>query len=107
MSSRTKHFRAHQEFALACRALGFPGVRCSGGMLATESLPGLSVCIRRTERLRLEQTMNAMEEGSWDALPVLAHRSNRHPWRVTMRLDVFLRLYRAYLSVVSGARKED
>ena len=97
MLTRNKHLRAHQEFALACRALGLPAVRCAGGKLDGKTLPGLALCIRRTERLRLDETMALLEADPCEGLPVLAHRKNRRPWRVTMRLDVFLTLYQAFL----------
>lgn len=30
-------------------------------------------------------------------LPVLAHRSSRQPWRITMDTDTFFLLYRAFM----------
>lgn len=78
----TKHDRGSREFFHLCNA--------------KDGLPGLSVEVRRTQRLRLEEAMAAAAEQT-DSIPVVAHRSDRQPWRITLTLDGFLQLYRAYL----------
>ena len=101
-NSRSKHFRGHQDFVRACREQGFETVRCTHGRLDCSSLPEIHVTIRRTERLRME---TAMEEAAAEAgkMPVvLAHRSNGHPWRITMGLDTFFLLYRAFIQKYPG-----
>ncbi len=78
-----KHTRGQREFFALCNAKG--------------GLPGLSVEVRRTQRLRLEEAMAAAAEKVADSIPVVAHRSDKQPWRITLTLDGFLQLYRAYL----------
>ena len=102
VNTSAKHSRGHQDFAAACRKLGFSAVQCSHGRLDCRNLPGIHISIRRTERLRME---NAMEEAAAAAegLPsVLAHRSNGHPWRITMDLETFFLLYRAFIQKLPG-----
>lgn len=79
----SKHTRGQREFFALCNAKG--------------GLPGLSVEVRRTQRLRLEEAMAAAAEKASDSIPVVAHRSDKQPWRVTLTLDGFLQLYQAYL----------
>ena len=79
-----KHDRGCREFFRLCNAKG--------------GLPGLSVEVRRTQRLRLEEAMAAA--GQAEGIPAVAHRSDGQPWRVTLTLDGFLQLYRAYLQTV-------
>ena len=78
-----KHDRGRREFFHLCNAKG--------------GLPGLSVEVRRTQRLHLAKAMAAAAEKADGSIPVVAHRSDGQPWRITLELDDFLLLYRAYL----------
>jgi len=98
-SSLEKHFRGHRDFAKACRDRGFTAVQCVHGRLDNRGLPGLSVSIRRTERLRMEEAMAQTAANAGGKLPVLAHRSSRQPWRITMDLDTFFLLYRTFMQM--------
>lgn len=89
IKSVSKHTRGSREFFRLCRQAGLPAAK--GG------LPGLSVEVRRTQRLHLERAMAEAVSAAGTAVPVLAHRSDGHPWRITLRLEDFLCLYRAYL----------
>lgn len=86
MKSLAKHARGRREFFCLCNAKG--------------GLPGLAVEVRRTQRLRLEEAMAAAAEKAENRIPVVAHRSDKQPWKVTLKLDDFLLLYRAYLQTV-------
>lgn len=97
VNSQEKHLRGHQDFAAACRTYGFGAVHCRKGKLDCRGLPGLSVSIRRTERLRMDTAMAQASAEAQDKLPILAHRGNRQPWRITMDLDTFFLLYRAFI----------
>ena len=83
MKTLAKHARGRREFLALCNAKG--------------GLPGLSVEVRRAQRLRLEEAMAAAAEKADNRIPVVAHRSDNQPWRITLELDGFLLLYRAYL----------
>ena len=51
----------------------------------------LHIEVKRQERLRLSEAVaQAVHDANGNALPIVAHRSNRQPWLVTARLeDVF------------------
>ena len=99
MNSRRKHARGNREFAALCRQAGFPA-SCDHGILNSGELPGLSVEVRRTQRLHMEKVMaDAVASASKDAIPLVAHRADRQPWRITLDLPGFLRLYSAYLQI--------
>ena len=99
INSRKKHFRGHREFAKICRDHGFTAVQCTKGRLDGRGLPGISLTIRRTERLRLDRAMAETIADADGCLPVLAHRSSRQPWRITMDTATFFRLYRAFIQM--------
>lgn len=61
------------------------------------SLPGIHVECKRVERLNLEAAMRQAErDAGGAAVPVVAHRRNRRPWLVTMHLDTWLEMYKAW-----------
>lgn len=97
IKSRQKNTRGNREFAALCRQAGFMEAGCHLGILQKGGLPGLSVEVRRTQRLHLENAMAAAGEAAGENIPVVAHRSDHQPWRITLGLDDFLLLYRAYL----------
>lgn len=99
IKSRSKSSRGHRELASVFRREGFPQATCVRGMLDKKALPGLSVEVRRTQRLRLDEAMAAAAATGGNQIPLVAHRSDRHPWRVTLSLQDFLPLYRAWLQM--------
>jgi len=96
IGSKEKHFRGHLEFARKCREYGCAAVRCTHRVLDCRSFSGFHLEICRTERLRLDEAMARTCAHAGDLLPVLAHRSNGQPWRITMDLPVFCMLYTAF-----------
>ena len=49
--------------------------------------------VKRQERLRLSEAMaQAVRDANGHALPIVAHRSNRQPWLLTVRLEDVLQL---------------
>lgn len=59
-------------------------------------LPGVHVEVKRREQVRLSEWMQQAEADSKrfrDGMPVVFHRRSREPWRVTMNLADFMRLY--------------
>ena len=96
VNSQQKHRRGHLEFARLCRQAGYAPAQCCRGALDCRALPGLYVEIRRTERLHLESAMAQAALTAGNRIPVVAHRTSRQPWRITMALDDFFTLYRGY-----------
>ena len=59
-------------------------------------LPGVHIEVKRCEQVRLSEWMKQAERDSQhfkDGLPAVFHRRSREPWRVTMNLADFMRLY--------------
>ena len=96
-NSIPKHANGSREFARKCREYGFAAVQCTHGALDCSNLPGIHISVCRTERLRLERAMTECAAAAKPLLPILAHRSNRRPWRITMDLDTFFHLYRGFI----------
>ena len=96
IKSRKKHSRGNREFAAICRQNGFTPV-CRHGKLENGELPGLSVEVRRTQRLHLEDALDDAAGNACGNIPILAHRKDHQPWKITLLLPDFLQLYRAYL----------
>ncbi len=92
-----KHTRGHREFAAQWRTHSLPPLHCRHGALDCSGLPGIHISVRRTERLRLDDAMKQAALEAQSRLPVLAHRSSRHPWRITMDLPTFAVLYGGFI----------
>ncbi len=97
LSSRNKHTRGHREFAALWRKQPLPPLRCSHGTLDCSHLPGIHISVRRTERLRLDEAMAQAVLEARNRLPILAHRSSRQPWRITMDFPTFAMLYGGFI----------
>ena len=100
MNSRAKGKRGELEFAALLRKYGFEarrGVQYSGGPDSPDvvGVPGVHVEVKRVERLYIDDAMEQSVRDAGADVPVVAHRRNRRPWLVTMRLDDWVALVRA------------
>ena len=59
-------------------------------------LAGCHIEVKRREHLSLNAALDQATADSGGALPVVAHRVNRRPWVISMRLDDWLQLYEAW-----------
>lgn len=104
MNSKQKGARGEREFAKACREYGYEVRRTAqycgntGDASDCVGLPGIHIEVKRTERLRLTEAMDQAIRDSQKsgAIPIVAHRANNEPWKVTMRLSDWMTLYREY-----------
>jgi len=59
-------------------------------------IDGLHIEVKRVQALNIdkayEQAINDAREGE---IPIVAHRKNHKPWKVTIGLDDFIKLYKA------------
>lgn len=101
--SQSKGKRGEVELVELLRREGFPVVRGTSQPYGHEpdvsGLPGVHVEVKRVERLNLETALEQSERDSkkfQDGIPVVMHRQNRSPWRVSMNLTDWLHLYRAW-----------
>ena len=99
MNSRQKGKRGELELAKILRSFGYDarrGQQYSGanGDADVIGVPGLHIECKRVESLNIE---NALLQAEHDApegiIPVVMHRKNGDTWKVTLRLDVFMRIY--------------
>ena len=99
--SQRKGRSAELELAKLLSSYGYdvhPGeVQSYGKEPDLSGLPGIHIEVKRCEQLRLAEWAAQAErdaERFRDGLPAVFHRKSREPWRVTMRLDDFIKIYR-------------
>jgi Holliday junction resolvase len=98
--SKRKGARGERELAAYLSDHGHParrGQQYSGSPdspdVICESLPALHFETKRTERLRLHESIKqAIADAGQGKVPVVAHKANRRPWLAILRLDDLLTL---------------
>ncbi len=104
--SQRKGRRAELELVQILHEHGFesvqPGEAVSYGEVPdVTGLPGVHVECKRCEQFRLAEWMEQAERDArhfGDGVPAIFHRRNREPWRVTMSLDDFIKVYKGELT---------
>ena len=99
MNSREKGKRGERELAHVLQAYGFTearrGQQYSGanGDADVVGVPGYHIECKRVERLNLEEAMRQSENDAKEGeVPVVMHRRDGERWKVTLRLDEFIKL---------------
>lgn len=101
-NSRAKGAAGERQLANLLKEHGYAARRgqqyCgANGDADVVGLDGIHIECKRVERLNIE---NAIEQAQADARegekPAVIHRKNRKPWLVTMCLEDWLELYRAW-----------
>ena len=105
LKSQRKGRAGELELTQTLRDYGFPvkpGIAQSYGVTPDiVGLHGVHIEVKRRENLNMTA---ALKQAAADAakfnggLPAVFHRRNREEWRVTMRLDDWIKLYNAFLS---------
>lgn len=99
MNSRNKGATGKREIARILREYGYNARRgqqyCgANGDADVVGLPGIHIEVKRVERLNIS---DAMIQSNADAkpgeIPTVFHRKNCEPWKVTMFLDEWMKLY--------------
>ena len=103
MNSKRKGKTGELEFSRLCREQGYDCRRTAqycgntGDAADVTGLPGIHVEVKRVERLNVSEAMGqAIRDARPGEIPVVAHRRDRHPWLVTMRLEDWFELYREW-----------
>lgn len=72
-----------------------------GGKSGTDDvigLPGVHIEVKLVQQLNVEKAMQQSRDDAkasgTDARPVVFHRRNREPWKVTMDYSTFIELYK-------------
>ena len=60
------------------------------------NLPGIHIECKRVERLTVSEAMAQAVNDAKGEMPTVFHRKNREGWLVTMRLEDWMDLYKAY-----------
>lgn len=104
VNSRQKGKRT--ELELAHKLTELTGIECRrsqqyagiNGDADVIGLPFLHIESKAVERLRLREAMSQSEnDAKEDEIPVVMHKQNRKPWLVTLNLEDFITLYKAWL----------
>jgi len=104
MNSKRKGSAGERELAGILRSCGYQSYRNDqryiGGLeLPDVTLPGIHVECKRTEALRLYDSMaQAVRDANGKSLPVVMHRKNHAPWVAIMLLEDWMQLYREWQS---------
>ena len=101
-ASRDKGKKGERELASLLREYGYDtrrGVQYNGadGSADVLGLDGVHIECKRVERLNIYE---AMEQAIGDAregeIPAVFHRRNRDYWKVTLRLEDFMEIYKVW-----------
>lgn len=101
-SQRDKGARGERLWRDECRKAGFPHVERGGQLYQRGSeiadvigLPGIHQEVKFQERLNLRAAMEQSErDTAAGEVPIVAHKTSRKPWLVTMRAADWFRMYR-------------
>jgi len=113
MNSKVKGNAGEREIAHILEAHGYTahrGIQYNPDRFEAdvEGLPGIHIEVKRVEQLNIYK---AMEQSIRDAkdgeMPVVIHRRNRDYWKVTMRLEEWLEIYRKAAEYDKGRDKHD
>lgn len=99
INSRDKGAKGERELAHILEDYGYEsrrGVQYNGsdGSADVVGLPGIHIEAKRVERLNLYDAMaQAIHDAREGEIPAVFHRRNHDYWKVTMRLEDFMKLY--------------
>lgn len=102
MNSKAKGGRGERELAAELRAHGYDahrGQQFSGGIDSPDvyGLPGIHIECKRVERLNIMEAYHqAVRDSEGKAIPAVFHRRNREQWMVTLSLNDFMEIYKAW-----------
>lgn len=99
INSRAKGADGEREIASILRDYGYDARRgqqyCgANGDADVTGLPGIHAEIKRVEKLNIYDAMaQSIHDARENEIPVVMHRRNHDYWKVTMRLDDFMKIY--------------
>lgn len=100
MNSRDKGAEGERELARILKDYGYPARRgqqyCgANGDADVVGLPEIHIECKRVEHLNIDAALaQSIRDAEDDEIPVVMHRRNHMPWKVTMLLDDWIRMYR-------------
>jgi hypothetical protein len=100
--SREKGKRAERELARILKDYGYDtrrGVQYNGsdGSADVVGLPGIHIESKHVERLNIYDAMaQAISDAREGEIPAVFHRKNNDYWKVTMKLEDFMKIYKEW-----------
>lgn len=102
MNSRTKGKRGELDAAKLLKKHGYDarrGQQFSGanGDADVVGLPGIHIEVKRVEKLNIDNALDqAIRDKRAAEIPIVLHRKNRSVWKVTMRFEDWIAMYKAW-----------
>lgn len=98
-NAREKGKRGERELAKILKGYGYDCRRgqqyCgASGDADVIGLPGIHIECKRVESLNIDKAMEQSISDAKEGIPVVMHRKNDKPWKVTLLLDDFMKLYK-------------
>ena len=109
MNSKRKGGVGERELAAILRDYGYDahrGQQFQGGPDSPDvvGLPGIHIEVKRQESLNIYKAMEqAIRDSAGQRIPAVFHRRNRDYWKVTLKLDDFMEIYKAWQKTVSSS----
>ena len=109
MNSKAKGGRGECELAHVLQEYGYDtrrGQQFAGGVDSPDvyGLPGIHIEVKRVQALNIYSAMDqAIRDSEGKAIPAVFHRRNRDYWKVTLRLDDFMEIYKEWQKTVSSS----
>ena len=103
MNSKDKGCRGERELASVLQGYGYDahrGQQFAGGVDSPDvyGLPGIHIECKRVENLNIHKAYaQAVRDAAGQKKPAVFHRRNREKWMVTLSLDDFMEIYKAWL----------
>lgn len=100
MNSRAKGATGERELARKLREYGYDarrGQQYSGinGDADVLGLQGVHIECKRVEKLNIDDALSqSIRDAKENEIPVVMHRKNHTEWKVTMKLEDWIKLYR-------------
>ena len=102
MNSRNKGKRGELEAAHLLKKYGYDARRgqqfCgANGDADVVGLPYIHLEIKRVEKLNIDEALSqSIRDAKDDEIPVVMHRKNRTEWKITMRLEDWIEMYKTW-----------
>lgn len=102
MNSRNKGKRGELEAAHILKKHGYDtrrGQQFAGinGDADVVGLPYIHLEIKRVEKLNIDEALSqSIRDAKDDEIPVVMHRKNRTEWKITMRLEDWIEMYKTW-----------
>lgn len=102
INSKAKGSMGERQWANYCKDQGYNVRRTQQYCGATEEsadcvgLPGIHQEVKRVQALNIDIALEQAKKDAGENMPIVAHRKNSKPWKVTMYAEDWFKLYREW-----------